>query len=274
MFIPFELSGKIKKPEFKVYYDNYATGEIEENKVNIYLYNHLIKTKKPFKINLYFRVVIFDDFDHELKIESSSCFSRNNIRLTSKYQRKINKSQNFKITAEFSLIYDYNINGYLYFVVDDVKENVKVTINQERKYYGHEITKYLTFPYKTLIKNKYNRINSKNKNEAFNEDKTVIYSPYCVKIYNSVSDIIFKPENKNSYEKIIEGIKIIIFIKQFNDYWVPNILYFGDDIKFDEYKKLKMNKDNINKAKDNICRLFNEIRSKHKYIFYMNYNYE
>ena len=35
-----------------------------------------------------------------------------------------------------------------------------------------------------------------------------------------------------------------------------------------------MNKNNISRAKDNICEIFNEIRSRHKYIFYMNYNYE
>ena len=81
---------------------------------------------------------------------------------------------------------------------------MSIKIIQERKYNRNEKNKkFFNFPYKALINKDFKIINSKNINEVFNEYKTIIYSPYCIKIYNSLSDIIFNPENKNSYGKII-----------------------------------------------------------------------
>ena len=60
MSIPLELSGKIKKAEFKVFYYNLILNTIEENLGNIYIYKHQYKNNKSFEIELNFRIQLFD----------------------------------------------------------------------------------------------------------------------------------------------------------------------------------------------------------------------
>ena len=66
---------------------------------------------------------------------------------------------------------------------------------------------------------------------------------------------------------------MILFLKEFNNFWYPNINYFGDK-SFDEKYQIELKESNINEAKIQICKLYNSLRSKHKLLLYKNYQYE
>jgi len=55
MNIPLELSGKIRKPEFKIFYYDLIYNKIDENSAQVYVYKHQYKTKYPFEIELNLR---------------------------------------------------------------------------------------------------------------------------------------------------------------------------------------------------------------------------
>lgn len=69
MNIPLGLSGKIKKPEFKVFFYDLINNKIEENSAHLYLYKHLYKYKNSFEIEMNFRVVLFDKEEHKFELK-------------------------------------------------------------------------------------------------------------------------------------------------------------------------------------------------------------
>lgn len=98
-----------------------------------------------------------------------------------------------------------------------------------------------------------------------------------MKIFNKESDIQIFPEQKNIYGYFVNEINLIIFVKEYDDFWVPNAKEFGKENYFSEYKNLDLKKENIKEAKQRICNIFNNIKSSQQYIHietFMSYNYE
>lgn len=54
MSIPLEISGNIKKTEFKVFYYDQVYNKIEEKKANVYIYKHQYKNNKSFNLEYNF----------------------------------------------------------------------------------------------------------------------------------------------------------------------------------------------------------------------------
>ena len=60
MNIPLELGGKIKKPEFKIFYFDPINNNIEENIAHVYLYKHKYKSNNFYEIGMEFKIQLYD----------------------------------------------------------------------------------------------------------------------------------------------------------------------------------------------------------------------
>ena len=69
----------------------------------------------------------------------------------------------------------------------------------------------------------------------------VCYSPFSVKFLKLERDIIFEP-GKSRNGTIIDNFNLIVFLKEFNNFWIPNVKDFGDEEPFNGYETLKKNK--------------------------------
>ena len=100
----------------------------------------------------------------------------------------------------------------------------------------------------------------------------VFYSPYSVKFWKFVPDIIIKP-GENKYGSFVDEFKFILFVKEFDNYWVSNCKDFGDE-SIDFYEKLEIKIENIQKASKRISDLFNNIKGKNKWFFQLESQYK
>ena len=285
MHIPLELSGKIKKPEFKIFYYNLIYDMIEENAANIFVYKHQWKSGKPFEIEINCRLQIMDKDKHRYRIELPwtrypdyyiKFFFKGMDENYNVKNGEINEGININIIARFPADYkDPYEYKYFTFIVDDEKINFKIFIKRETK--NSYIDKFLNFPYKALIKEEYKIIDKSDKGELNKIKGPVIYySPFCVKYYKKIQDTITEP-GKIKFGIILEGIDLIVFLKSFNYFWVPNCDKFGDK-KFDSYEILPLNKEKIKESINRICNIFNSIRSSYRgairNFFSLDYDYE
>ena len=282
MNIPIEISGKIKKPDFKVFYYDSVYNKIEENRASVYVYKHNFKHKKPFDIEMIFRLELFDKEEHKFELILPKNYypqyylsfylkgedPKYNVNVYT--SDKMKEGINLHIIAHFPENYTDSSNKKIFFFkIDDLIQK-EIPINIKKESISYDNTKFQKFPYKTLIKDNYVMINEKIEKDILSqkENPIVCYSPYSVKFFKLIPDIIIEPEKKNKGYFIDDDIKLIIFVKEFDNYWVPNCHYFGDN-KFDDYKILDVKSENIDKAVFIITDIFNDIRAQ--YIYFSNY---
>ena len=100
----------------------------------------------------------------------------------------------------------------------------------------------------------------------------ICYSPYSVDYYYT-KDIKFEPGKTVSkdFKEISDGFKLIGVLTGLDQFWVPNIDYFG---KLENIESLELNKDNIENAKLNISSLYNDIRKKKILITFFSTDYK
>lgn len=255
--------------------------KLEDNSTHLYLYKNFYKYNKSFQIEMNFRVELFDKEEHKFVLTLPytsypdyyiSFYLKGKDPKYNTITRTIRNGTNINIIASFPEGYTDNTTIQTFsFLIDDEKKDFYVYFKREGNIQDNK--KFIYFPYKSLINKEYTIINSSNIKELVKQDPIVYYSPYCVKFLKIIPDIKFIPV-KTEIGVYINGLKIIIFLKEFNNFWVPNSDKFGDERAFDDYKILDIVKENINEASDRICNIFNNIRSKSKYLlFYLNYKY-
>jgi len=272
MTIPLELSGKIKKTEFKVYYMNNFKYTIEEQQATLFLYKHNLKKKKPYDIELHFLVYLFDKKKHKFNIEFPKIsFKEYDVTFSLKNDYKpeqIKEYQTIDIIARVGQF--FNNNKYsISFIVDGEEKKVAIITKKETS-----SDKFVNVPYKYVNNEKKAVFIDKKGLNQFEKsrDQVICYSPYCVKIYKSnLNKDISMPFN-NKDMKRIEGINIIVFSEKTN-YWLPNTKEFGDN-KFDEKKIIEIDKSNIKNAKNLISELYNDIAYKFYYRWFKSSSYE
>ena len=265
--IPLELDGKINKVRFRVFYYNRIKNIIEEDNANIYVYNHIYKQiykQKDFEIEMNFAIKFLENEKHKFGIEFPNFknpifYLLKDNQISNSPEIEINSSLIYiKVLVTFCSYYsDFSRYGKINFYVDGQKKEINFKINKEEKINtNNENDKFFKFPYKTLINEKYQLIEKSLISNPPNYF-TVCYSPYCVKFYKKVPDTNAKPGEINCKHSL-EVCNLIAFLTVFNNYWVPNEDYFGDDT-CDEFKKLEEKKENIEDAKNNISNIINEI---------------
>ena len=110
--------------------------------------------------------------------------------------------------------------------------------------------------------------------EILKQDAPIVcYSPFSVKFLKLKPDIIFEP-GKPKNGTIIENFNLIVFFKDFNNFWVPNAKQFGDEDIFGGYEVLTIIQNSVEVANERICDILNNIRSKSFYIFFLKYSYQ
>ena len=145
MTIPLELSGKIKKTEFKVYYMNLFKNIIEEQQATLFLYKHKLKEKKPYDIEIHFLVYLFDKEEHKFNLVFPKTFPDYGVTFSLKNYDKpnlIKEYQTIDIIAKIGPFCDnekYNIS----FIVDGEEKKVQIITEKE-----NSIDKFVKVPYK------------------------------------------------------------------------------------------------------------------------------
>ena len=280
--IPLEILGKLNKVRFKVFYYDPIYNIIEENKANIYVYKHfykgLFEGNNSREIEMNFRVQILDEGKHKLEVVLPYNGYGEKISFYIKSDGKIIKNigtiesleggTHVKIIANFHRINSIPKLKKISFCIDDERKDIIICIKKEEAIPKPE--KIFNFPYKTIIDGEYKMINKNNFIEIEQKQNPIVYySPYSVKIYEKTRDIIAKPGEFKS-GNFMDSCKLIIFVKELNNYWVPNVDFFGFDY-IDNYKILSNKEENIGRAKEKILIIFNEIRERNK-IFSFGYN--
>ena len=269
MSIPLELSGIIKKPEFKVFFYDLIFGQIEENIGNIYVYKHLYKSNKSFEIEMNFRIQLFDKEEHKYKIKLPytynpdyyiKCYFKGVDPKYNILSGKIKEGKNFDIIIRFPPYNrDYSDCKTFSFSIDEETNNFLVNIKREGTS-GNPNYKFVNFPYKALINGEYKIIQSSDIKELVKNTSPIIcYSPFSVKYYKLVPDILAEPGKiKSCYW--LEDIKLIAFLKDKDNFWAPNTDYFGNDKDFDTYEPFDYKIELIDEAISRICKIANNIK--------------
>ena len=282
MTIPLELSGKIKKTDFNVFYYNPIYDDIEEFKSTVFLYNHQLKYKKPFNIELHFLLLLYDNDEHKFQlILPENEYPQYNIQIHLKdHENKNNFKNNIKkglflnIIAKIPQNYDDSFDKKnLIFIVDGEEKKLNIQFIKEQKNKDYTFFKLLDKNNNCLLKD-YKFINNIKFPKKNTNDFCVLFRPFCVKlIYNkNIKDLIIIPGEEKEFGEFYEGIKLILFLKEFNNFWYPNINFFGDE-SFKEQYVMELEESNIDEAKKQICKLYNSLRAKHR-TWYLNYKYE
>ena len=260
MSIPIEISGYIKKPEFMIYYYDEIYDKIIKDNATIYIYKHQSK-KKYFEKILHFKLQLFDEYKHKFKtfLESSI-----NMEIYISFEDNENKhiikgkpyimNKDIKKELYFNIIIKSkskpeNTNFDILFTLDDVvkKFKIKMLVEDSKK---DKFNRFCTFPYKIYINGKYDFV--KNYRDIVESSK-IIYNPFCEKLILAQKKV--EPGNINIGKKFLN---LIIFLDDFDNYWIPNDNYFGSN-EFDKYKTIKIKSENIQVAKDNICYIFYDL---------------
>jgi len=230
--IPLELSGKIRKPEYKVLYYNSITDIIEENVANVYVYRHQYKRNSTFEIEMHFRLQIFDKKKHKFEIilPSDAYYPENDIQfylkgrnITSKrFHGDIEEFIDLPVIAKFPPNYkSYKslVKKYFTFIIDNSdKKDIIIHVRKEENK-SKNPNKFFEFPYKTLINGEYKIIDNDNKKEIIKQEFPIlVYSPFNVLFYKLVPDTIVTP-GKIINENFLEKFQLIAFMKNFNDYY-------------------------------------------------------
>ena len=149
MTIPLELSGKIKKTEFKVFYFDCIKYKIVENQATLFLYKHKLKEKKPYDIKIHFLVYIFDKEEHKFNIVLPK--NDYNVTFSLKNDNKpelIKEYQTIDIIAKIEPF--CNREKYIIsFIVDGEERKVQIITEKESS-----IDKFVNVPYKYFDNNK------------------------------------------------------------------------------------------------------------------------
>ena len=283
MNIPLEISGNIKKNEFKVFfYDPIWNKAEENNKPYIYIFKHQYKKNKRFDIEIIFRVQLFDDEEHTLELtlpwtnypDTYIQFSLKGSKpsVTNKLG-KFREGKTISITASFPEGYKDNNLNIFKFTIDNNYNNGKSLNVQIRKEMNlNDNKKFYYFPYKTFINGSYNVINQSVPKDFFLQKTPIVfYSPYSIKFWKFVPDIIIKP-GEDKYGFFVDEFKFIIFVREFDNYWVTNCKEFGDEESINSYEKLELKIENIQEASKRISFIFNNIIGKKK-LFKSKYKY-
>ena len=285
MNIPLEISGNIKKNEFKVFfYDPIWNKAEENNKPYIYIFKHQYKKNKRFDIEIIFRVQLFDDEEHTLELtlpwtnypDTYIQFSLKGSKpsVTNKLG-KFREGKTISITASFPEGYKDNNLNIFKFTIDNNYNNGKSLNVQIRKEMNlNDNKKFYYFPYKTFINGSYNVINQSVPKDFFLQKTPIVfYSPYSIKFWKFVPDIIIKP-GEDKYGFFVDEFKFIIFVREFDNYWVSNCEEFGDDESINLYEKLDIKIENIQVASKKISYIFNNIKDKNKWFFQQKSQYK
>ena len=206
MSIPLEISGKIKKTDFKVFFYDPIFNEVKENNsLILYIFKHEYKKKKSFTKELIFRVQLYDDKKHSLSLYIPYTYYPDKyIQFSLPMQiTKINSCYIFKDIREGITIpiiatipeekyTSQDNNSYFKFEIDGrIKKELCINLKIEQKKEGN--IKFNYFPYKTFFNNSYQTI-PKNSipNDLFssNNNPVIFYSPYSVKFWKFGTDII------------------------------------------------------------------------------------
>ena len=279
MIIPLELSGPLKKAEFKVFYYNFFLSQIDQDKTDIYIYKHNYKTKDSFNIDMNFRIQTFDKGLHSLTIRFPyDKNSKNDIHFEYEENNKITTSHelskkfkgyvNINLKANFLPSFRNNLKSKEFcFLVDGLEKKFLVNfIVEPEKLEENDI--FVNFLYKAEINHEFKKIEKSNINDVKNTTN-YYYSPYSVKFFRKAKNII----NIGEVEKLTnvgiygDKLNLIVIMRDFNNIWVPNDKYFGDE-KFDKYKCITLAKENIDDAKKGIAEIFNDITKIAVFNFY------
>ena len=280
--IPLKIKGKINKLRFDIFYYNTILDKVEVNKANIYIYKHLYKSKISFTKEMNFLVKISDQNQHLLKVKLPEIYYDDSYKIKFNYSTgKILYNREFseyikestfvkvKVELEFPLFYEYYFNNFqnkkkkiLIFFIDKKQKNFEICINTESFLSYKE--KIFDLPYKTNINGEFKMLDEDTiKKININEFPLDCYNPYHVIFYKRKNDIdIFAHPGKYKDKKFfINGFKLIAFLPEVNNYWVPNADYFCDSF-YKNYKILHLKKEEIKKAKNIILQILNKIRNK------------
>ena len=264
MSIPIEISGYIKKPKFEIYYYDDIYDKIIKNKATIYIYKHQCK-KNYFEKNLHFKLQLFDEYKHKFRIS---------IELSAKMEIYISsEKKKVQLDNEKILIADVKEGIYFDIIIKNSKNKLDQTnleisfiLDNEIKKFNIQILfedlkkdyldRFYKFPYKIYINGTSDFIKNKN----IIKSSKILYNPFCEKLILAQKKI--EPGNIDFGKKFFQNL--IVFLDDFDNYWIPNDSYFGSD-KFDKYKTLEINEENIQLAKEKISNIFNDLYLHDKY---------
>ena len=280
MAIPLELSGPLKKAEFKVFYYNFFLSQIDEDKTDIYIYKHKYKKKDLFSIDMNFRIQTFDKVRHILIIKFPyDNFKKKYVyfeyegnkkgKTSYNFETEFKEGKNINLKVKFLPSFITNLKSKeLCFLVDGLEKKFSVNFFVEpENMNGND--KVLKFLYKTEINHEYKKIEKNDNIDEIKKTAKYYYTPYSVKFFKKNKDIIKPGEIEKRSNISTRGNNLIIYLTDFK-IWVPNDNKFGN-ILFDKYNCFNLKRENINKAKKKISEIFNDITNINKFL---TFNYE